>query len=95
MKSFRALLGVAAVAVLVQGCTGDAADRGLGPACSDALDAGYSELERARVNGFGGTVKWSRAASLLSAARIQEGFGEYQNCVVKAREARGIIREIR
>lgn len=87
-------LSGAALLLLLQAC-GDRADAGLGPACSGGLDAAATELEQARVDGFSDSVKWSQAASLIAAARVQEGFGEYQNCVIKARDARRLIREVR
>lgn len=85
----------AAILLAVAGCSGDRADQGLGPACAGGLEAGYDELGRAEADGLSGSVKWSKAASLLAAAKVQEQFGEYQNCVIKVREARGFLREIR
>ncbi len=41
------------------------------------------------------SVRWTKAASLIGAARVQETFGEYQNCVIKVRDARGYLRELR
>ncbi|MCL5776431.1 hypothetical protein M1105_05440 [Limibaculum sp. FT325] len=79
---------------LAAGCSGDRADVGLGPACAGGLEAGYRELNQAEASGLSGSVKWSKAASLLGAAKVQEQFGEYQNCVIKVREARAFLREI-
>jgi len=55
------------------------------------LKVAYQELDFARANGFGGTVDWTKAASLLSAASIQEEFGKYPNCVDKVKRARYYI----
>jgi len=79
----------------LSGCSGDSADVGLGPACADGLEAGYRELNQAEADGLSSSVKWTRAGSLLGAAKIQEQFGEYQNCVIKVREARALLREMR
>ena len=95
MRSQWKFAAGAAILLFLQACTGDSADLGLGPACAGGLDAGYNELRQAEVAGFGGSVKWTRAASLLGAARVQETFGEYQNCVIKVRDARRLLREIR
>jgi len=52
-------------------------------------------LNQAEADGFGGALAWSKAASLLGAAKIQQQFAEYQNCVLKAQKARQYLREIR
>lgn len=82
------LIGLAA-------CTQDRGDIGLGPACARGLEAGYSELNQAQVDGLSSSVRWSKAASLLAAAKVQEQFEEYQNCVQKTRDARRYLSEIR
>lgn len=95
MPSWRPVHNFALLIFLVAGCAQDRGDAGLGPQCSAGLDAGYMELNRAEADGFGGVVKWSKAASLLGAAKIQQQFEEYQNCVLKVRKARRYLREIR
>jgi hypothetical protein len=44
------------------------------------------------ANGLSGTVAWSKAATLLGAAKIQQQFEEYQNCVIKVQKARAYLR---
>lgn len=89
------LLGSLAVAIgLLAGCSGDRADRGLGPSCAAGLDAANSQLSSAKAAGFADSVNWGKAASLISAAKVQQQFSEYQNCVVKTREARRLLGEI-
>ena len=78
--------------VILAGCTQDRGDIGLGGACADGLDAGYRELNHAEAGGLSGTVAWSKAATLLAAAKVQQQFEEYQNCVIKARKAREYLR---
>lgn len=73
---------------LLAGCTQDRGDIGLSGQCADGLDAGYRELNHAEANGLSGTVAWSKAAALLGAAKVQQQFEEYQNCVLKTRRAR-------
>jgi hypothetical protein len=73
-------------------CTQDQGDIGLGGQCADGLDAGYRELNHAEANGLSGTVAWSKAATLLAAAKVQQQFEEYQNCVIKVRKARAYLR---
>ena len=76
-------------------CSQDRGDVGLGGQCSAGLDAGYRELNQAEADGFSGALTWSRAASLLGAAKIQQQFEEYQNCVLKVHKARRYLREMR
>lgn len=79
---------------LLYGCA-DAGDRGLGPACESGLSAAQRELSAAKASGVGGAVAWSKAASLIAAGRTQQQFGEYENCTLKARDARRIVSEMK
>lgn len=60
--------------------------------CRNGLADAYEKLDYAKVNGFSGTVEYSKAASLLGAASIQEEFGKYPNCVDKVKRAREYIK---
>jgi len=95
MSATKFTAACAATILLRAGCSQEAGDRGLGQACAAGLDAGYRELNRAEADGLSGTVKWSKAASLLAAAKVQEQFEEYQNCVQKVGKARRYLSEIR
>ncbi len=88
--------GIAAILLTLglTACAGDAADRGLGPSCAAGLSAATKELKAAKAAGFSDSVEWGKAASLISAAKVQEQFGEYQNCVQKTRDARRFISRI-
>ena len=88
------LASFAAPAALLAACAGDPADRGLGPRCAAGLDAANSQLSAAKAAGLADSVNWGKAASLISAAKIQQQFSEYQNCVVKTREAQRLLGEI-
>lgn len=83
------------LALLVPACSGEPGETSLGPACANGLASAERELDAARAGGLGDSVKVTQAASLIAAARVQEGFGEYQNCVIKARDARAYLREVR
>jgi hypothetical protein len=85
---------LAAAAVLLSACSGDRGDRGLGPSCTSGLDAANHDLSAAKAAGFADSVNWGKAASLISAAKVQQQFSEYQNCVIKTREARRLLGEI-
>lgn len=60
--------------------------------CSSGLDSAYRELDLAKAEGFGGTVDWAKAASLLAAAKVQYEFEHYPNCVEKVDRAKVYIR---
>lgn len=83
------IFGVAAMLVLA-GCM-DAGDRGLGPACERELAAAERELSDAQANSVGRVIDWTKAAGLIGAARTQQQFSEFQNCLLKAKKAREII----
>jgi hypothetical protein len=83
-----------AAALLLAACAGDPADRGLGPSCASGLDAANRDLGAAKAAGLADSVNWGKAASLISAAKVQQQFSEYQNCVIKTKEARRLLAEI-
>ena len=88
----RPKLIVALGLLLVAGCSQDRGDQGKRDACKANLDAGYRELNKAEADGFSGTVDWGKAASLLAAAKVQEQFEEWENCMLKAQKARSYLR---
>lgn len=94
MKTASTLITLMCTAATLAACAGDPEDRGLGPACAKGLKAASSQLNHAKANGLSDSVDWGKAASLISAAKIQQQFSEYKNCVVKTREASRLLREI-
>ena len=48
-------------------------------------------LDFAKAKGLGGTWEITKAATLLTGAKIQSEFGKYPNCVDKVRRARAFI----
>jgi hypothetical protein len=60
--------------------------------CANGLDRAFAELENAKAKGFSGTVSWTKAAGLLSAAKIQQQFDKYPNCIDKVNRAHTYIR---
>jgi hypothetical protein len=59
--------------------------------CASGLKVAYRELDFANAHGFGGTVEYTKAAGLLTAAKIQQEFGKYPNCIDKVQRARAYI----
>jgi hypothetical protein len=93
-KRSRTVLGLLIATGVTAGCTGNPG----GPVadqCSRGLSAAYRELNTAKVRGLDSTVEWSKAASLLTAAKIQYEFEHYPNCVEKVKRANVYLARIR
>lgn len=56
--------------------------------CKRTLEAAGKELDAARLKSPAGSVYITKAAGLLTGAKIQQEFGKYPNCVNKVRRAR-------
>lgn len=85
-------IGLPLLAVLLTGCAGKTVYR---ETCANQLDAAWKELSIAEAEGFAGTVSYSKALSLLTAAKTQQQFEAYTGCTSKAERARFYIRESR
>jgi len=91
MQAARGIKILVVVATaLLSGCM-DAGDVGLGPACQSGVLAAERALGKAKADNIGKAIDWTKAAALIAAARTQQQFSEYQNCVLKARKARAIL----
>ena len=86
------ILCVSLLAVMMVGC---AAKTNYRSSCAQQLDSAWSELDIAKAEGFAGTVSYSKALTLLTAAKTQQQFEAYQGCTTKAEKARFYIRESR
>lgn len=91
MKKYSVALLCMAFIVL----TGCAAKTAYRDTCARQLDAAWQELDIAKAEGFAGTVSYSKALSLLTAAKTQQQFEAYEGCTSKAERARFYIRESR
>ena len=89
MKSW---ISLPLIALLLVGCAGKTAFR---TSCASELDAAWKELDLAKAEGFSGTVSYSKALSLLTAAKTQQQFEAFEGCTSKAEKARFYIRESR
>ena len=87
------IAAVIGVFTVVTACAGAPKDSKLAQQCESGLKVAYQELDFAEAKGFGGTIDWTKAAGLLSAASIQNEFGKYPNCVDKVRRARYYIEQ--
>jgi hypothetical protein len=81
------------LALELVGCAGAPKDPQLAAQCRQGLENAFQELEQAKANGFSGSVSWSKAATLLSTAKIQQQFDKYPNCIDKVKRARFYIKE--
>lgn len=90
LSSFQAILLLSG-ALLMAACSRPY-DPGQAKACSEGIDVGYEELRDAEARGLSGTVHWTKAASLLGAAKVQYEFDRYPNCIDKVKRARALIR---
>lgn len=87
---YKMLLVVTLLAMA--GCAGKTVNR---DACAHSLDRARKELDLAKAEGFAGTVSYSKALSLLTAAKTQQQFEGYDGCLENAEKARFYIRESR
>lgn len=86
------ILFLAATAITLSACAG-AQKLHSADACSRAIDLAYQELNFAKSNGFAGTVEYTKALSLLTAAKTQQTFEAYDGCVSKSEKARYYIKQ--
>lgn len=94
MKKMTKTLAVAAVfAILGAGCAGG--PKPYHDACAAELDQAWQELSIAEAEGFAGTVSYSKALSLLTAAKTMQTVENFDSCYEKAKAARYYISESR
>lgn len=90
MKTVTALF-LSCVLCLGLGACSSVPPSNLADACANGLDQAFAELHDAKAKGFSGSVSWIKAAGLLSAAKVQQEFEKYPNCIDKVRRARRYI----
>jgi hypothetical protein len=61
-------------------------------ACERLLSIAEKELDAAKAKGLSSSVSITKAVALISAARIQQQFDKYPNCINKAERARKFIK---
>lgn len=91
-STLRLTLLALAAALTLTACGGRIASPE-GQECGELVRLGNEELEAAKVNGFGGSVQWIKAANLLAAASFQQQIERFESCIDKARRARVYIQE--
>ena len=86
------VLAATLAAVVLAGCSGKVVNR---DSCAAQTRSAWQELDLAKAEGFAGTVSYSKALSLLTAAKTQQQFEGFEGCSKKAEKARFYIRESR
>lgn len=85
-----------AFCVLLIACLSACAARTDGRAtCDNLVEQGWRELDIAKAKGLDGTVSYTKAASLLAAAKGQQVIERFPSCINKAKRARIYIAESR
>ncbi len=80
------------LAITLSACAGKTQFRS---ACDKEIEAAWSELSIAKADGFSGTVSYTKALGLITAARTMQGVENFDNCYNNAKDARFYIRESR
>ncbi|CAE6925392.1 MULTISPECIES: hypothetical protein [Pseudomonas] len=88
----KSIFCIALMAAALVGCAGKTDYRN---SCGSQLDAAWHDLDLAKAEGFAGTVSYSKALSLLTAAKTQQQFEAYEGCTSKAKKAQFYIDESR
>ncbi|WP_152222410.1 hypothetical protein [Pseudomonas sp. SCB32] len=88
----KALYAVLAASLLLAGCSGSSVNR---ESCATELNAAWKELDLAKAEGFAGTVSYSKAFTLITAAKTEQQVESYEGCLDKASKARYYIKESR
>ena len=96
MKAVRhtTVIILAFLAMSVLSCRGFP-EGGLDRQCIDGVSEGFRDLEAAKVGGLGDSMAWGKAASLLTAAKVQQQFEKWPNCVNKVKRARYYLDQLR
>ncbi len=74
-------------------CAGTPHNPQLANQCHQGLHSAFQELDQAKAEGFSGMVSWTKAATLLSTAKLQQQFDKFPNCINKVKRARFYIKE--
>jgi len=90
-SSFIPLVGAV---LMLAGCAGNPVSSEA-EQCRKGLEVAYQELDFAKSEGLGAKWEYTKAAALLGAAKVQEEFGKYPNCVIKVKRARQYIQRAR
>jgi len=63
--------------------------------CASELDAAWTAMNTAKVDGFAGSVSFGKAVGLITAAKTQQTLENFDRCVDDASRARFYVEEAR
>ncbi len=63
--------------------------------CAINLDSAWKQLDIAKTEGFAGSVSYTKALSLLTAAKTEQQIETYDSCIKNAQKAQYYIKESR
>lgn len=77
--------------ILAAGCSGIGSSFRIN--CSNELEAAWRELDIVKARGLAGTVSYTKALGLISAARAMQTVENFDGCYKNANKARFYIAE--
>lgn len=80
------------ISTLLIGCAGKQTYRDV---CKREIDAAWQELDVMASSGFSGSVSYTKAFSLLTAAKTMQTVENYDNCVDQSKKARYYMNQAR
>ena len=86
------ILAVLAIAAALAGCgtTMTGRDR-----CAANLDAAWTAMNSAKVEGFAGSVSFAKAVGLITSAKTQQTLENFERCADEAKRASFYVEEAR
>jgi hypothetical protein len=91
---YRREIALILAALLLGGCAGNPVGSEA-EQCRNGLKLAHQELNAAKAEGLDAGWAYTKAAALLGAAKVQEEFGKYPNCIIKVKRARQYIQQAR
>lgn len=91
-RKYLACFSLLVLAASLSACAGKTQFRS---ACNSEVEAAWSELSIAKAEGFSGTISYTKAFSLITAARTKQAVENFDGCYNSAKDARFYIRESR
>jgi len=92
MKLALVIISLTASLFILNGC---AAKQTYRNHCKAEVDAAWKELDLMASNGFSGSVSYTKALGLITAAKTMQTVENYDSCVGKAKKARYYMAQAR
>lgn len=92
VRKFFISISLLVLALGLSACAGKTQFRS---ACDKEVEAAWSELSIAKAEGFSGTLSYTKAFSLITAARAKQAVENFDGCYNSAKDARFYILQSR